>query len=697
MVAIDPPEVTTLPPEEQDGGDWHFAKESIRKPVIVTKKQQDDSSWFDFLFGPIPDPKQASSTARDATEETRESDSTSRSQPPADDVATGVKVLQPSLFGGLVDWLDPSPEKAIDKPKVEERREVTRDSRIGLDSVNLAVSEDREANSDNASTVSGVSSVTDGSQGKMFSDLDSLPSTHTQTDSVTKTSDDLDSTEDASMAGKNVATVVEEKALQIKIPDKNASGKGPNSPIVVMGIDIESKRQSLLRQLQSTVTSYGQYDVRVAAIDAALGDLFDESNKSEQAIKMHRAAVDIYSSKLGDDNDRTLQAKLELGRVMENAEKYDEAIAVYHQVTMMRRAIYGEKDSSAADSLARLAGALKKKEEYGLAIKELKRALKVYRESLGDAHEKVSITVDSIASLYKKLGDFEKAAAILEEVVKLKAATKGMKSKPVASTLLALASTYECAEDFSKSMKTLKKAYKIYTDMEGHSSIDATTTLDRIAKLYEATGDNDRASIAYLGVLRGRKMLFGEDDIMVAQTYFKLGHTLRNNGQYDKALKCMKEALPIFVSKGVEMHDVEMIAEVMHEMALMNKEKHRYSEAVRIFKQELGVRRKIGQPEFPLVARTLNYLGVTEYEMKNNNRALKYLIQALTIYKDNAERSAECAEVLYNTGLVFEATRNKNRALDAYNEALRIFRERGYNDTHPHLLKVVGKIDNIHV
>jgi tetratricopeptide (TPR) repeat protein len=127
----------------------------------------------------------------------------------------------------------------------------------------------------------------------------------------------------------------------------------------------------------------------------------------------------------------------------------------------------------------------------------------------------------------------------------------------------------------------------------------------------------------------------------------------------------------------------------------MNKEKYRYSEAVRIFKQELGVRRKIGQPEYPLIARTLNHLGVTEYEMKNNNRALKYLIEALTIYKDNAERSTDCAEVLYNTGLVFEASRNKDRALEAYNEAVRIFRERGYTDEHPHVLKAVGKIDNI--
>ena len=81
--------------------------------------------------------------------------------------------------------------------------------------------------------------------------------------------------------------------------------------------------------------------------------------------------------------------------------------------------------------------------------------------------------------------------------------------------------------------------------------------------------------------------------------------------------------------------------------------------------------------------------------MKNNNRSLKYLIEALTIYKDHAERSVECAEVLFNTGLVFESSRNKDRAMDAYSEAARIFREHGYKDNHPHLVKATRKIERL--
>jgi tetratricopeptide (TPR) repeat protein len=723
--------------------DWPVAKLSVatvdesRDAVDSSgTPAEGDANWFDYFFGPIPAAEQTGD-GRDAVEEARQRHSVEPSVagPPATPAAT--PAARPareyeSMFNGVLSWLEPSytgqtpsakaettllgADTAVSKGQTDhvseirdaydapiktdgdaapapEKKETPEAVNKSLDHVALAVSEDNANDGDTASVASSAVN----SQGKMlFGDLVSVPSVKGETinDSASVKTADLDTKSVASNKGRNEASVVEEKVKNLKIPLENASVPKVTT-MAGSNLAADTRRVLLLKELKSTVATFGQYDIRAASINSALGDLFDESKKHEQAIKLHRESLAIYSTKLGDDHTTTLDQKLKLGRVLENAGIYEEAITVYYQVTIMRRAIRGEKDPSSADSLSRMAAVLKKKGEYQLAVKELKRALKVYREALGDAHEKVSVTVDEIASLYVTQGDFQKASAILEEVVKLKAATKGMKSKAVATTLITLATTYECSEDFGKSMKSLKKAYKIYTEMGGYSSKDAISTLDRIAQLYEAMEDNDRAAIAYLGVLRGRKIHFGEDHLLVGEAYFKLGHALRQSGQREKALKCMKEALPIFVSKGVEMNDVEMIAEVMHEMALINKEKHRYAEAARIFKQELGVRRKIGQAEFPMIARTLNHLGVTEYEMKNNNKSLKYLIEALTIYKDHAERTVECAEVLFNTGLVFETSRNKDRAVDAYNEAARIFREHGYKGNHPHLVKATRKIERL--
>ena len=126
----------------------------------------------------------------------------------------------------------------------------------------------------------------------------------------------------------------------------------------------------------------------------------------------------------------------------------------------------------------------------------------------------------------------------------------------------------------------------------------------------------------------------------------------------------------------------------MHEMALVYKEKKHFNEAARIFKQELSVRRKIGQPEYPCIARTLNLLGLVEHEMRNNSRALKFLVESLSIYQQERNgMGVECAQVLFNTGLVFNSVRNSNRAREAFSESLRIFKEQGLANDDPRILQ----------
>lgn len=458
----------------------------------------------------------------------------------------------------------------------------------------------------------------------------------------------------------------------------------------------ENRRKHLVKELKTTITTFGRYDIRVANISAALGDLLVEMYDVESALKLHRDAVSIYRVKFGDSHNTTIQAQLQLAKHLLSSKHLSEAVKIYFDIFQMNKALHGDKDPLVADSLVLLAKALRKQEDFTQAIKELKRALKIYRDALGDGDEHVSKTVDEIASLYVTIGDFEKSAAILEEVVKLRVATMGLKSAAVAETLVDLATIHECSDDFPKALKSLKKAYKIYADIGGFSSIDSISTLNRIAQLYDLTEDNERASIAYLGVLRGRKLQYGSESLSVGETYFKLGISLRKTSQSEKSLKCMKEALPIYVAKGVELSDVEMIAEIMHEMALIHKEKRRYHESHRILTQELDVRKKIGQPEYPHIARTLNHLGVVEYELRNTSKALKYLVDALGIFQKQSVHGVDCAEVLYNSGLVFETTKNYERAMDAYEEASRIFRTNGYDESHPHMKKVTSKIDKMH-
>lgn len=536
---------------------------------------------------------------------------------------------------------------------------------------------------------------------KGFGDLASLPSLE---DSIIHNTGDNDTDNESlssrvsrsSMQTECLGNAVESKIKNLEMEKQiEAETKDDHTESEFDMTTDDPEVQRLTLELKEAVKSFGQHHVRCAHVSSALAEKYTEKKAFKKALELQRKVVSTFSAKLGDHHKDTLDAKVRLGKCLEDAEEYDLGISTFYEVMAMRRSLEGEKDPSTSDALILIANCLRKKGQYMQAIRELKRALKVYRESLGDSHPSVASTVDEIASLYVTLGDFEKSAAILEEVVKLKAATLGMQNKQVASSLVELATSYECSEDFDRAVKALKKAYKIFTDLDGFSCEEATSTLHRIALIYQASGDIHKAAIAYLGVLRGKKHLLGDDHLEVAETYYRLGVCLRETNQLDKALKCMKEALPILVGKGKNIHDVDMIAEVMHEMALLYKAKRQLTEAAKIFKQELTVRRKIGQPDYPCIAKTLNHLGVTEYEMKMHRRALKHLLEVLTIFQERQEQGIDFAEALYNIGLVFEAVRNKDRAYEAFLEAARVFKANGYANDHPHMTKAVNKVKRL--
>jgi tetratricopeptide (TPR) repeat protein len=478
-----------------------------------------------------------------------------------------------------------------------------------------------------------------------------------------------------SLKRKKAASLTDTKCDQSVLSCQTSHATSVASPRSV------SNRTALVRELKSAIEEYGRFHVRCASIACALADTHDNGHDYAQALKLYREATTIYTTKLGDHHATTINAKVQLGKILEKMGDHDRAIELYFSVLSMQKAILGDTHVTIPDTLSHLASALKRKGRPSQSIKELKRALKLYRGSLGDSHPRVAETVDEISSLYVMVGDYDKATAILEEVVKLKAATVGMNHEDVAKTLFELATAYELAGEKSKALRTLKRCFSIQSNIYGDNSDKASMVLERIAQICRSNGDSERAVAAFLGVLRARKDLHGESHPIVADTYLHLGIALRENKQQDKAMKCMKQALSIYVGEGKDMHDVGMIAEVMQEMAFIHRSKGQLNDAIKIFKQVLTIRQKMGEQELHRVADTLFHLGTTELELKNHTKALNFFMEALNIYeKTSNEIGVDFAKTLYCTGIVFDASRHHERAQEAYAEAIKVFLSQGLSD-----------------
>ena len=456
----------------------------------------------------------------------------------------------------------------------------------------------------------------------------------------------------------------------------------------------QSRSKVLAKELRAARETYGRYDMECAKIMSPLGDIFYEEGDYERALTVHREASSIYSTKLGDIHCTTIDSNTRVGEALEALGRYDEAIQMYYNVLMVRKESKGDTDPSVADAGILIARALRKKKgRQSQALKELKRALKVYRTSLGDKHPKVSATVDDIASTYMEDGNFSKAALILDEVVKLKAATNKMYNADVAYSLVQLGIAQQHSGEPGKALTSMKKAYTIYATIDGENAEQTILTLERIGGFFRDNKDHKQAINAYMTVLKGKKTRMSDTDLSVADTYVDLGLCLRDMGDLDKASKCLKQSLTIYLQTS---SDVQKVAQVMHHLGVVHQLIGAVKEAVKVFKQELTIRRKMGPSEFPQVARSLFHLGTAKYDLNDYPSALSFLTEALSIYEklDN-DLGLDFAETLFSTGLVFKAMRQEKRARHAFLESLKLFHSHGLGNDHELVKMATAKLNEL--
>lgn len=467
----------------------------------------------------------------------------------------------------------------------------------------------------------------------------------------------------------------------------------------VSGNEKPTSSERLFKKLHAAREEHGRYNVKSADLTTLLGNSLYESEDYSRAYNMYKEALSVYSVKLGDAHETTIDCRIHLGEALEKLGKYDAALQEYHTVLTMRKDLKGVKDPSVGDAMVMISRVLREKEgRIPQALKELKKALKLYRSSLGDSNVKVAATVDDIASLYMMSGDFVKAIAILEEVVKLKAATNGMMNANVASTLTQLAIAQKSAGDTENTLKSLKKAYSIYTTVYGEDSEETTEALQKLAHCYMEHGDSRKAISACMGVLNSKKRILGNTDPSLADNYLDLGVCLQQDGDLNKASKCLKLALTLCVgANGGNTRDSATIAHIMHELGVIHQLNGNTKDAVKVFQQELVIRRKMGASELPQVARTLFHLGTAKHDLGECPSALSDLNEALGIYEKLGDNlGMDFAETLFSTGLVFMTTKKENeKALEAFLESLRLFYAHGLANDHELVQMATDKLKEL--
>ena len=184
----------------------------------------------------------------------------------------------------------------------------------------------------------------------------------------------------------------------------------------------------------------------------------------------------------------------------------------------------------------------------------------------------------------------------------------------------------------------------------------------------------------YLRQINHSKILYGEENLIIADSYNNIGLVYKSFSRYDKALEYFYKALNIFEQLDSNNPSLAIsyngIGAVYHKKADYDKALEYYNRAFNHRKLFLGEKHAD-------TAKALNNIGTVYYRKGEYDKALEYYKIALAIKCSVLGNMHRSIAISYNNiGETYDKIGNKNLALDYYNKALTI-REQVLGKEHP--------------
>ena len=182
--------------------------------------------------------------------------------------------------------------------------------------------------------------------------------------------------------------------------------------------------------------------------------------------------------------------------------------------------------------------------------------------------------------------------------------------------------------------------------------------------------------------IRLKKILFGENDTLLAPTYNNMGIIFFNKPDYEEALRYYQLAMNS--ARGKKANPNPLIPRFTENIGLIYARKGDYNQAMEYFSDALNQKIRISGQNSPDVAISFLNIANLEIDLSNYNIALDYLIKAEKIYIANFGNDYPDLDVVYqNMGKVYNSRSDYEKALNYYNKAIQLLKKK--NPNHPRI------------
>lgn len=395
------------------------------------------------------------------------------------------------------------------------------------------------------------------------------------------------------------------------------------------------------RALASAVMRCGKDCNAAGSVLQSIGEVYLETGDYDNAFEMYNKAQKIFHS--NSENDQT----------KEFMRLYNLWSIYYYNV-----------------------GDIDKAKAYTLKEIDIKKRL------YGEHFRELSASYENLSAIYDDAGINDSAVFFGEKAKEIEVAAVGKESADMASVLYNLGLVYkhyammDNDEEFiEKSLASYQEALRIAILHFGEKSSIVSDIYNSLSALYHYLKDYEKAIEYAQKDLEISKAIYGEHHPLVAESYNSVGLSYYYLGDYDKASKCYYKALSIL--KDYIDNDQTSRYSVYVNLGVLNHKQHEYDSAVYYYSSFINAYEKIyGQHRD--IALVYGKMATVHIDRNDYPEAINCLTKAVNM--ENAmggSNKAYLANYYYNIGASYIKMKQYDKALPYLQDALQIFNEIG--------------------
>ncbi|MGD2116373.1 MAG: serine/threonine-protein kinase [Acidobacteriota bacterium] len=395
----------------------------------------------------------------------------------------------------------------------------------------------------------------------------------------------------------------------------------------------------------------GQPELRATLLDI-VGRVYRNLGLYDDAAPLIEEGLALRRSTLGPEHPDSLASLTHLARVTQQGGDFDGAEALYLEALDLQTRVLGAAALPIADTLVGLAIVAQFHGRYEEADDRLSRALTILRQAAGDHSRGISDVLSRRASVRSDLQRLDAAEADSREALELDRRALGPDHPEVLSAQNSLANILRYHGELAEAEALYRKTLAAKRRVLGREHPDVAYALNGVGVCLKARGRPEEAEPFIREALEMRRKLLGDDHPAVAVSLNNEANVLRQLGRLDQAERHARESLRLarkhFSGSPYEAYPLTGLAEI-----LLAREKP--EEARPLLERALELRRRVMDPDAPLLARTESAYGACLTGLGRHREAEELLLHA----RDVLESDPSVPEIYR------EATRRRLDALHA--------------------------------